>query len=232
MAPLDQKRKAQRLVQHARKRMRRVHGDRREQRLEFPFAVVVHERQCRLIQFVDAEHANSLLRQFRPQALVPAGILLFDELVGRMVDQFALLDHGQPVGSGGIVAVFELLQQAADPNLEKFVEVAGGNGEKFHPFEQRIAEIVRFFKHTPVELQPRGFAVEKRSAIAESLPDHSLSNHIVYRTIFIESCVDPIIDLHERKGALTAFAGHPAEDSIPSWRRAAGFELPLRTKAS
>jgi hypothetical protein len=52
--------------------MRRVHRDRSEQRVEFLFTVIVHELQCRLVQFVDAEDANSLLRQFRPQALVPA----------------------------------------------------------------------------------------------------------------------------------------------------------------
>jgi hypothetical protein len=77
------------------------------------------------------------------------------------------------------VAVFELLQQAADPDFEKFVQVAGGDGKKLHPFEQRITDIVRFFEHAPVELQPRGFAVEKWSAIAESLPNH------IYRIMFV-----------------------------------------------
>ena len=52
--------------------MRRVYRDRREQRIELACAVVVGEGQGRVIQFFDAEDANSLLRQFRPQALIPA----------------------------------------------------------------------------------------------------------------------------------------------------------------
>ena len=71
-AATQQQRHAQRLVDHARKWMCRVHRDRSKQRVELPFAIVVHEGQCRVIQFVDAEDANALLRQFRPQALVPA----------------------------------------------------------------------------------------------------------------------------------------------------------------
>ncbi len=154
--------------------MRRVHRDRSEQRIKLALAVVIHERQCLLIQFVDAEDANSLRRQFGPQALVPAGILFFDELVSCVLDQFALLHHGEPVGSGGVVAVFELLQQAADPDLEEFIQIVGGNGEKLHAFEQRVTEISGFFEHAPIKLQPRCFAVKKGRAMA-----WSLSNHVV-----------------------------------------------------
>ena len=49
-----------------------IDGHRGEQRIEFPFAVIVHEGERGLIQFVDAEDANSLPGQFRPQALIPA----------------------------------------------------------------------------------------------------------------------------------------------------------------
>ena len=154
--------------------MCRVHRDRGKQRIELPLAVVVHEGQRRLIQFVDAEDANSLLRQFRPQAFVPAGILFFDELVGCVFDQFPLLHHGEAVGSGGVVAVFQLLQQAAHPDFEEFVQIAGGNRQELDAFEQRIAEISGFFQHAPIKFQPRGFAVEERGAIVQSC-----SNHIV-----------------------------------------------------
>ena len=152
--------------------MRRVHGYRSEQRVKLAFAVVVHERHRRVIEFVDAEDANSLLCQFRPQSLVPAGILFFDELVRRFFDQFPLLHHSETVGSSGVVAVFELLQQAADPDLKEFVQVAGRDGQKFHAFEQRIAEVSSLFEHAPIEFQPRGFAVKKGGAIAQSLPNH------------------------------------------------------------
>ncbi len=70
--------------------------------------------------------------------------------------------------------VFELLQQAADANLEEFIKIAGRNGEKFHALEQRIANIASLFEHPPIELEPRGLAVEKSGAVVRNL-----SNHIV-----------------------------------------------------
>src|SRR4030088_3334154 len=92
--------------------------------------------------------------------------------MSRVFDQFPLLHHGQAVGSGGGVAVFEWLQQAAYPDLKAFVQIAGGDGQKFHAFKQRITEIPSFFEHAPIKFQPRFFAVEEGGAIAQSLPDH------------------------------------------------------------
>ena len=58
-----------------------------------------------------------------------------------------------------VMAVFNLLQQASHANLEKFIEVAGGNGQKFHPLQKRIAGVFRFFQYAPIEFQPRFFAI-------------------------------------------------------------------------
>src|SRR5882762_5586685 len=92
--------------------------------------------------------------------------------MSRVFDQFPLLHHSEAVGSHRVVAVFELLQQAAYPNLKEFVQIAGGDGEKLHAFEQRIAEIPSFFEHAPVKFQPRFFAVEEGGALTQNLPDH------------------------------------------------------------
>ena len=98
--------------------------------------------------------------------------MFFDELVRRFFDQFPLLHHSETVGSSGVVAVFELLQQATDPDLKEFVQVAGRDGQELHAFQQRIAEVSSLFEHAPIEFQPRGFAVKKGGAIAQSLPNH------------------------------------------------------------
>ena len=115
-----------------------IDGDRRQQRIEFPFAVVVDERQCLVIQFVDAEDANSLLGQFRraSRSFQQEYCSSTNSWVGA-IDQFPLLDHGQAVGRGRVVAVFQLLQQAADPDFEEFVEIAGRDRQEFHALEQR-----------------------------------------------------------------------------------------------
>jgi len=168
--------------------MRRVHRYGSEQRIELAGAVVVHERQPRLIQLVDAEDTNALLGQFRPQTLVPAGILFFDKIASRVFDELPLLQHSEPVGSSGVVAVFELLQQAAYPDLEELVQIAGRDGEKLHSFEQRVAQIPGFFQYAQIEFQPRCFAVQEWGAIAQSLPNH------VYPTMFIEPCLSNHVD--------------------------------------
>src|SRR3981081_948902 len=92
--------------------------------------------------------------------------------MSRAFDQFPLLPHGQAVGSGGVVAVFELLQQAAYPDLKEFVQIAGGNSQKFHPFKQRITERPALCEHAPIKLRPRFVAGEEGGAIAQNLPDH------------------------------------------------------------
>src|SRR5450631_1707414 len=92
--------------------------------------------------------------------------------MSRVVDQFPLLHHGEPTWSGGVVAVFELLQQAADPDFKEFVQVAGGDGEKFYALKQRITEVSSLFEHAPIKLQPRCFAVQECGAIARSWSNH------------------------------------------------------------
>src|ERR1700675_2855431 len=102
--------------------------------------------------------------------------------MSRIFDQFPLLHHSEAVGSGGVVAVFKLLQQAAYPDLKEFVQIAGGYGQKFHAFEQRIAEIPGFFEYAPIKFQPRFFAVEEGGAITQSLPDH------IVKVEFLSGC--------------------------------------------
>src|ERR1035438_5920074 len=90
----------------------------------------------------------------------------------RLFDQLPLLHHSEAIGSHGVVAVFELLQQATDPDFEELVQIAGGDSQKFHAFEQWIAEISSLFEHAPIEFQPRCFAVQKGGAAARYSSDH------------------------------------------------------------
>jgi len=144
----------------------RINRDRREQWIKLPFTVIVDESQGLVVQLVDTQHANSLLCQFRPQALVPAGILLIHKFVGGAVNQLPLFHHRQSIGSGEVMPVFQLLQQTADPDLEKFIQIAGGDGQKFDPLKQGIAQVFGFFEHAPVKFQPGFFAVQKKGAAA------------------------------------------------------------------
>src|SRR6266567_5679973 len=134
----QQQRHAERLVDDAWKGMRGTYGYRSQQRVQFAFAIFVDVSEHVVVQLVDTQDANALLRQLRPQLLIPTGVLFFDELVRQAVEQLPLLDHRQAVGRGGVIAVFQLLQEAADANFKKFIEIAGRDRQKFNPFQERI----------------------------------------------------------------------------------------------
>ena len=55
---------------------------------------------------------------------------------------------------------FDLLQDAGDADLQKLVEVAGGDGEKLDALEQRVGGVVGLFEDAAVELKPRLVAVQ------------------------------------------------------------------------
>ncbi len=154
--------------------MRWIHRHGREQRVKLTFTVIVCEGQSLCVEFIDLQYANLLLGQGRPQTLVPTGILFVDKFVGGMVDKLALLRHGQTVESAGVIAVFELLEQAPDTDFKELIEVAGGDRQKLHPLEERIGQVTGFLKNTPVELQPRFLAVEKKGTIVRRFPNHRI----------------------------------------------------------
>jgi hypothetical protein len=78
------------------------------------------------------------------------------------------------------MAVFELLQQAADSNFKKFIQIAGGDREKFDALEQRIADICGLFKHAPIKFQPGRFAIQKRGAAVRRLSTHIRLGNVQY----------------------------------------------------
>ena len=137
-AAAQQKSHAQRLVDHSRKGMRRIHRDRRQQQVEFPLAVLFDESAGARIQFVQAQNADAMLGQRRAQLVVPAVILVVHKLVGIARDHVALFDQRQTVGAGLGVSVFNLLHQPGHAHFEKLIQIAGGDGKKFQPLEQRV----------------------------------------------------------------------------------------------
>jgi hypothetical protein len=52
------------------------------------------------------------------------------------------------------VAVLDLLEQAGDADLDEFVKIAGGDGEKFNALKDRVVGVASLFEDSLVELQP------------------------------------------------------------------------------
>jgi hypothetical protein len=53
------------------------------------------------------------------------------------------------------MAVLGALQQAGEANLDVFVEIAAGDGEKLDPLQDGIGGVLGLFQHTAVEVDPR-----------------------------------------------------------------------------
>ena len=105
--------------------MRRIDRHRRQQRIQFLFAIVVDEAQRLRIQLVQAEHANSILAQRRTQARIPAVVLIVHEFVRQFAQQVALGRQRHAVGTGLVVAVFDLLHHGGHAHFEELVQIAG-----------------------------------------------------------------------------------------------------------
>ena len=57
----------------------------------------------------------------------------------------------QAVEAGLGVAVLDTLHDAGHANLDKLVQIAGGNGQELDPLEDGIVLILGFFEDTAIE---------------------------------------------------------------------------------
>ena len=58
-------------------------------------------------------------------------------------------------------ASLDLLDQARDTHHEKFVQIAGRDGQEPQALKQRMGRIAGFFQHPAVEFQPGKFAIDE-----------------------------------------------------------------------
>ncbi len=83
-----------------------------------------------------------------------------------------LVFGAEAVGASLAVAVLDLLKESGEADFDKFVEVAGGNGEEFDALEQRIGFVLSFFKNAAIEGEPRLVPVEIVARIVECNAGH------------------------------------------------------------
>ena len=84
------------------------------------------------------------------------------------------LARRQAVGPGLAFALFGLLQQAGQADFHEFVQIAGGDGQKFHALEKGIVGVERLFQHPAIELHPGKVPVEKQVRIVRCVRRMSL----------------------------------------------------------
>src|ERR1700722_13532213 len=125
-----------------------IDRDRREQWIQLFLAVLVDKAASLRVQFVQAQNANAVLGKGRTQR-VPALVLVVDELVRKGRQGVALFGQGQTVGAGLVVAVLDLLHHGSHANLEKLIQITGGDSQKLQTLQKRVSGILGLFEHTP-----------------------------------------------------------------------------------
>ena len=158
---LQMKRDTKRFIQDTRKRMSRVDRYRGQYRLDL-LRIKFLDKFLRLrVKFINLSHANIFRSEPRNEVLPPAGVLIFYELL-QLIGQFRKQFAGrEPVGPDLPALLLRLLQEPGHADFHKLIEVAGRNRQKFHAFEQRIAQVACFLEHAAVKLQPRKVAIQK-----------------------------------------------------------------------
>ena len=73
------------------------------------------------------------------------------------------LPRGQAIEARFGIPVFNALHDAGHANLDKLIQIAGGNGQELDPFQQGIARILGFFEDTAIKAQPRFVAADKET---------------------------------------------------------------------
>ena len=92
---------------------------------------------------------------------IPERVLLRHHLVRDAFDRFKRLRRTHPVGSDVARFARDLLLDAGDANLEKFIEIRADDPEKLDPLEQRLGRVLRFLEDAAIELEPAQLAVDE-----------------------------------------------------------------------
>jgi len=84
-----------------------------------------------------------------------------DHLVRGPLDGVERFGGAQSVGAHVARFAFDLLFDAGDANLEKFVQVRAENRQEFDALNERLRRVLCFLEHAPVEFEPAQLAINE-----------------------------------------------------------------------
>ena len=161
VAALELHGEIQALVEHARKGMRRIEADRREERDHFPQEIVVQPGALFPSPLRLGEEAHALLRELRKNFLVEQPILLRDQRMSALADQGENLRRRRLSGNRYLVAEADALFQLGDADLEELVQVARQDAQEAQPLQRRKPPVLGLGEHALVERQDGELAREE-----------------------------------------------------------------------
>ena len=140
--------------------VRRVDGERREDREDLVEEVALHELEVGALEVGGAEDLDALVAHELAQD-AEAFLLAHHQRAGVGVDAAELVGGGEAVGARDVHAGAHQAAQAGDADGVELVEVRGGDREEAHPLEQRHGRVLGLGHHPPVEGEPGELAVDE-----------------------------------------------------------------------
>ena len=144
-----------------RERMRRIDGERREQREHLAQEVILAARSFPSWSPPDRRPARCPLGEHRraAPASAPAGRWRAPTTASAM--RASCSAGVRPSGLLVVMPARSWPLQAGDADHEEFVEVVGRDREEPHPLEQRMGGVFGLFEHPAIEMQPGQLAVDE-----------------------------------------------------------------------
>jgi hypothetical protein len=142
------------------KRVRRVDGQRRQDREDAGEELLLEVFLVGGLQRRARHHRDPLAFQVLPQRH-PRGLLMLHQAPGIGVDQLQLLRRRATVIGGSGVPLQRQFPEARHAHGVEFVEVARADRHEAHPLQKRHAGVLGLLQHAPVEGEPAQFPVEE-----------------------------------------------------------------------
>ena len=153
----------ERLVEQLGKGMFGINRQGREDRQHLGAEIIFQPCQIGAWQPGGLQKADAVFGEGGRQFAPPADILVAHHPPDASLDGAQSVGGRQAIQAGGGDAAFDLLLEAGDAHLEKFVQVGSGDAKKLETFQERIAGIAGLVEHALVELQPAQLAVDEMS---------------------------------------------------------------------
>ena len=184
--------KIQRFIQRARKRMRGIQPNGRENGQQFAVEIIFNPLALLVCPLLAAVEHNVFFRQRGQQFLVKYLILLCNNrvrLAGNKGDGFTgrlpRLKHLRGVGA-------LLTAQIRHAHFKKFVQIGRHDAQEAQPFQQGHARVLRLRQHAAVKRQQRQFAAKNVRRLRHGLfLDVGVNNGLDYNAFCVSGC--PII---------------------------------------
>ena len=161
--------------------MGRIDRLRRQDWKDMAFKMITQPAEVGLGELSDPFDLDFLFIQQTAQ-LAPTGLLGLHQFGRLLFNGFDLLGRCHAILAGPHHAGAKLLAQARIANHEKFIEVIRGDGQKTKALKQWMRDVVCFFQHPLIELQPGQLPVQK----SLGLIDQRLSS--ARRRLFLGRC--------------------------------------------